>query len=123
MRFLRRRSEIAVLALVGLVLQMLLAFGHSHAQHEVASAAVIVCQAATEANRSCPNQHSPNQHHDCAICWSVAIASSAALGSAATLSLPTEPAFTVVIRRDPFSVRDERAAAFEPRGPPVSMAS
>lgn len=121
MRFFRRQSEFAVLALVALAAQTLLSFGHTHARHAIDPASARSCQTLLppSADRPCPPPHDDEQA--CSICWSISVASAAVLGFALSLALRLDLASTLPDLRDPLDVPDSITASFQPRGPPASM--
>ena len=120
MRFFRRRSEFAVLALVALVAQMLLSFGHTHARLALDSDAPISCRTVVpaSADQACPQRHDDSK--DCTICWSMAIASASVLGTAPVLAVPADLASSMPALRESIDVLGTVTASFQPRGPPAS---
>ena len=120
MRFFRRRSEFAVLALVALAAQMLMSFGHTHARQPIGPDTAIACRTfiPPAANQPCAPSHR-DDGKDCSICWSMGVASAAVLGSAPALDLPADMSCATPSVRAPLDVPTTITASFQPRGPPA----
>lgn len=120
MRFFRRRSEFAVLALVALAAQILLSFGHTHARLALGPDALMACRTVVppSADQTCPPRHDDSK--DCSICWSMGVASAAVLGSAPVLAVPAGLASSMPARRESLDAPGTVTASFQPRGPPAS---
>jgi hypothetical protein len=123
------------LALLSLVLQFALSFGHFHsvatqatptARSGLAVAGKVVDPGATDA---ATYQQQPSSDHDsgrspgdpCAICATIALASTVLFATPPALLLPSAHGKLAHQNTDTEFVRlNSAAAAFQPRGPPVS---
>ena len=135
MRSLRRRSEFAVLAIVALAAQMLLSLGHSHASHgasqltrwhlenwQVASkSASLECRTLVAIAKGDPCAPRHDDGRDCAICWTVSASGAAVLVCPQSLAVPVVQNDVLPATRDVLTVHTQPAAAFQPRGPPMSI--
>ncbi|MGO9360254.1 MAG: hypothetical protein ACLP1D_21720 [Xanthobacteraceae bacterium] len=105
------------LALTALVLQIALAFGHFHADGSVRPVAARA--AGTELSRPLPAQLPGDADEYCAICASIAVASSTSVPDAPQLPSPAD---FDRIDRSPVaaisSVFDARRTPFQSRAPP-----
>lgn len=116
--------QAALLALFALAAQLVLSFGHFHADG-LAQASTLTTQAT--ASRHDPAPHSPShQHHDglaanhCGVCASIVL--SGTLAAAAAPTLPVPPAFATRVETTvaDFALPDLTRAAFRSRAPPRS---
>ncbi len=115
--------QAATLALFALAIQLVLSFGHVHAD-DFAHASTLTTQATASRHDTTPQ--SPLQHHDglaahhCGVCASIVHAG--ALVAAATPSLPVPPAFAIRTETAAadFTLPDLTRAAFRSRAPPLS---
>lgn len=129
MRFFRRQSSPALMALLAVAMQaaLLLAHAHVHAAHPQAPASRVsagqsggvACRALVRPADCAPAI--PHDHHDdCPLCWSLAASGAAVLPTPSVIPVPalTEPSSSVQVA-GPMLV-DAGSAPFQARGPPVS---
>ncbi len=121
MRLLRRRTEIGYLALLALMVQLALSFGHVHAAWAGGRNVPLVCKTFFQpaADHGCPPHK--NDHKGCAVCWTMSLTASALLAAPPALALPaavSEPS-RPDLRRE--AAPRPSTAAFEARGPPASV--
>ena len=121
MRFLRRRSEFVVLAMLALAAQILLSFGHSHAGHAGDRIAASQCRAflPPAAEQPCVPHH--DDDNGCAICWMMGVAGAAVLGAPPAIPVPMLVGGSLSLARQDLSLPSDAAAAFQARGPPLSL--
>jgi hypothetical protein len=120
MRFLRRRSEFVVLAIVALAAQILLSLGHYHAGHAADRTAAQQCRTflPPSADQPCKPHHHDDK--DCAICWTIGLAGTGVLSAPPALAVPTLQDGTPPLRPTVSGLARISTAAFQARAPPVS---
>ena len=102
------------LALFALGLQLVLSFGHMHAE-DFAAARIAVAQ-----NQSAP-QNAPDGDHDgdvCAICAVMHMAGASLLPGAPSVALPSEFAFSAAIAPDHEALPQPARQSVQARAPP-----
>lgn len=120
MRFVRQHRGLGWLALMALVLQLVLSFGHHHdhaAAHREIAASSNTC--APGSADSCPAHDDDDDEH-CSICWTMALA------AAAVLTFPIVP--KALVERAVRTLRPQWTqhvrgssvpGSFQARAPPV----
>ena len=123
MRHFRRRADIGYLALVALATQLFLSFGHTHAPRVPDASLALACRTFFKpaADENCPPLKTPRD--DCAVCWTVALAGTLVLPEPPALVLPAPEIESWAPQLRPAQVATIRAAAFDARGPPLSIAA
>ena len=122
------------LALLALALQFGLSFGHFHA--DAAQAVPPAVQSVTAPSDTSavtpdavstsalpPASHHDSDHHpgkDCALCASIALASTALSATPAAMPLPQAGAFRYLVTDAEFADLNPVGLAFQPRAPPAS---
>ena len=107
----------ARLALLALVLQFGLSFGHSHAGAVQAVALAVQSVAAQSDTHNDSDQH-PNEN--CAICAIIALAGTVLFATPPVLHLPQAEAFQYLVTDAAFIDLNPAGVAFQPRAPPAS---
>jgi hypothetical protein len=107
------------LALLALAIQMVLSFGHFHA--DIAQAASVDSTIESVQLPAGPH-HAPHPHpaDSCAICAVMAQASAVLLATPPVLQLPQAAEFLYRVTRAEFFHLDAFNVAFQPRAPPLS---
>ena len=122
MRHLRRRTDLGYLALVALATQLVLSFGHTHAPRTPDANLALACRTffTPAADQNCPPL---NKHDDCALCWTVAAAGTLVLPEPPALALPSFEGKIWLAQLDQAPLLAIPTAAFDARGPPLSVAA
>ena len=124
MRLFRRHTEFRGLALFALALQLVLSFGHSHADgagSPARFASTSVALACRTITRPAPEQNCPERNPvdaACAVCWTIAHAGSVVLAEPPAVPAPAPAAAGPIIDRTTAAVDEIATASFEARGPP-----
>jgi len=119
MKWLRSNArQLSLLALFALALQFGLSFGHFHADRALAGATAISNHASASTPDSGHDQDNPNDF--CAICATVAMASTLVDAAPPVLPLPASTSFAEVIPAPAFHATHSRRVAFQSRAPPFS---
>jgi hypothetical protein len=105
------------LALVALVVQFALSFGHFHAQ-----AALAIQTAPAQYGQQSPASHDPDQQTNdaCEICAVIALANTVLFATPPLLLLPQAIEFLYLTTDAGFAHLNSARVAFQPRAPPVS---
>ncbi|MCP4779698.1 MAG: hypothetical protein GY877_02825 [Hyphomicrobium sp.] len=126
MRFFRLRPSLGYLALLALVLQAALAYGHTHA-HESPSVDNLLAQAITHGacapaeRRPCPPVDHRGDDTACAICWSTRVAGSVVLHALPALRPPATAIEAHLHIRPAVRARGNDTVYFQARAPPLDL--
>ncbi len=122
MRHFRRRTSFGYLALVGLAAQLILSFGHTHAPRAPDANLALACRTFFNpaADHNCPPL---KKHDDCALCWTIAAAGTLVLPESPAISLPSFEGGIWLAQLDQAPLLTIPTAAFDARGPPLSVAA
>ena len=129
MRLLRRSTGVAWLALIALIGQLVLSFGHAHSRagaviafrQQAATQAVFAgSDTATAIWKSHKAPGPDRSESDCSVCWTMSIAQALVLPVGLEIRLPT---VAMVDCFDTLTTRLPRAqsAHFQVRAPPVTL--
>jgi len=117
-RFFRRHSEMAALALLALLVQGIAAFGHVHTLRAPSPDLALQCRTIFKPAADGPCPTSDRSEKGCPICWAVAQANAAVVPVPPTIDLPPRAhAPDAPLPRGPL-VTAVQTAPFEARGPP-----
>jgi hypothetical protein len=107
-----------MLALLALVAQLVVSFGHVHAPRASHVVSPVACRTLVQppAERQCPPINGDT--NDCAICWTISLAGSLVLPQPPEVALPVVARGTTLPDCACALVLEIRAAAFDARGPP-----
>ena len=107
-----------MLALFALAVQLGLSFGHTHANVAVAG----ISASGSQSQASTPDaDHDQDVHHDlCAICATIAMASSLVASGPPSLALPLAITARQIAFDSEIFTPDSRRGAFRSRAPPHS---
>lgn len=121
------------LALLALVLQFGLSFGHFHAGEAKAATPAIQSAAAQSDFSAAPDAvdppaplpapHNDSDHHpgeNCAICAIIALAGAVLSATPPVMLLPQAEAFPYLVTDTAFTDLNPAGVAFQPRAPPAS---
>jgi hypothetical protein len=122
MRAFRRNSSLGYLALVALATQLFLSFGHTHTPRAPDANLALACRTFFNpaADHNCPPL---KKHDDCALCWTIAAAGALVLPEPPALALPIPASESQLPERNRALVLQIATAAFDARGPPLSVAA
>lgn len=122
MRHLRRRNDLGCLALLALAMQLVLSFGHTHAPRAPDANLALACRTFFNppADQGCPPL---KKHDDCALCWTVAAAGTLVLPDPPALVVPNSSSESRLLEGSRALALEIAAAAFDARGPPLSVAA
>jgi hypothetical protein len=107
------------LALLALAIQLVLSFGHVHADRAQASPIATAIQS-VELPAGSGHQPQPHPADHCAICAVLALAGTALLATPPALQLPQATDFLYRVTRAEFAHLHASSVAFQPRAPPLS---
>jgi len=113
--------QAALLALFALAIQLVLSFGHAHAE-DFAHDATLQATSLHDTTPQSPHHH----HHDglaahhCGVCASVMLSGTATAAAAPVLVPPPAPAIQAETAAADFALPDLAHAAFRSRAPPRS---
>jgi len=106
------------LALLALAIQMVLSFGHFHAETARAASVDSIIESVQLPDSSpAPHRHAADA---CDICAVMAQAAAALVATPPVLQLPQAAQFLYLVTRAEFVHLDAFNVAFQPRGPPLS---
>jgi hypothetical protein len=116
MRPLRQHRRFALVALIALAAQIILAFGHTHdgASPVHASAPASSCLM----HQPCPPA-GPEHDQFCAVCWAISAAGSLILPQAIALVLPIASSNVPAPQPSADSASREESSHFQARAPPA----
>jgi hypothetical protein len=119
MKWLRSNAKrLSVLALFALALQFGLSFGHIHADHAFAAAAI--SDHASASNPDGGGHHQDNPADVCTICATIAMANALVDAAPPVLPVPINANATEVVTFSAYAVTATRLVAFQSRAPPRS---
>lgn len=113
-----KAKRLSLLALFALALQLGLSFGHTHANVAVAG----ISASGSQSQASTPDaDHDQDVHHDlCAICATIAMASSLVASGPPSLAVPLAITAQQIASHSEIFTPDSRRGAFRSRAPPHS---
>jgi len=126
MRFFRRRSSPALLALLAIAMQAALLVAHAHVHRPAPVAAQGVGNGATIACRALvrPAGCSPviphDRHDDCPLCWSLVASGSVVLPAPLALAAVTVPAQALRPPTATPALGEAGSSPFQARAPPAA---
>lgn len=128
MRISRQSCCMRGLGLFALTLQLILSFGHHHELHSTRQVSAnstngyaVVANCPHAVMQFCPLQDSDDDNEHCIICWSIAIAGTAALTDLPAVRIPNVTVPSSQPATETPSTAFTRMASFQARAPPAAL--
>ncbi len=122
MSVLKRKHSLTSLAMAALVFQAFVLACHFHDEDLNAALEHASCSAEFSAhgNQGCPS-HDDND--ECGLCWAVVATGATTLGTQTAIAAPAFEDRMILTQCGVTKAPQIACAAFQPRGPPVSLSS